>query len=229
MKNKFKNLVVKLNDGSSTDVTETSTTTTTINATAHGLVVGDYIVNRTRLNAVREVLTVPTANQFTVAAITGQVSGDTFSHFVSKLVGVEGIDVEASFNYMSNFEQKSIRNSSTETTIIAGYFLLFTYNEVVPILVQRTDNVSVANMKSILGYTNGIFDGQPITDQTISSLSEAQKTAEAVINKYSNVIITATFTTQQEGLESGQLIHITDTTSSERNIDQDFLIQTITH
>lgn len=34
-KNKFKNLVVKLNDGSSTDTMEASTNTTTINATAH--------------------------------------------------------------------------------------------------------------------------------------------------------------------------------------------------
>jgi hypothetical protein len=35
MKNKFKNLVVKLDDGTSTDTTEAGTSTTTINATAH--------------------------------------------------------------------------------------------------------------------------------------------------------------------------------------------------
>ena len=74
MKNKFKNLVVKLDNGSSTDLTEAGTNTTTINATAHGLVAGDYIVNRTRSNAVREVLTTPSADQFTVATVTGQVS-----------------------------------------------------------------------------------------------------------------------------------------------------------
>ena len=103
---------------------------------------------------------------------------------------------------MSNFNEKSIRSSETEATIIAGYFLLFQYNEVIPILVQRTDNVSVALMKSILGYTDGIFDGQPITDRTLTSRSEANKTAEAIIQKYSNVIITATFTTNEEGLKS---------------------------
>lgn len=140
---------------------------------------------------------------------------------------MEGLDVETSFDYMSNFNEKSIKSSSSETTLPAGSFLLFNYNEVVPILVQRTDNVSVALMKSVLGYTDGIFDGQPITDQTITSRSEATQTAEAVINKYSNVVITATFSTQQEGLESGQLIHVTDTTSSLRNIDQDFVIQSV--
>ncbi len=73
MKNKFKNLVVKLNNGTSTDTTEASTNTTTINATAHGLVTGDYIVNVTRSNAVREITRI-TDNQFTVEAVTGQVS-----------------------------------------------------------------------------------------------------------------------------------------------------------
>lgn len=128
---------------------------------------------------------------------------------------------------MSNYNQKSIRNSETQTTLTSGKFLLFTYNEVIPILVQVTNNVSVALTKSMLGYSNGVFDGQPIIDRTIQSRAEAMKTAEAVLNKYSNVIITATFTTSQEGLESGQLIRITDTSSSQRNIDQDFVIQSI--
>lgn len=38
-KNKFKNLVVKINDGTSTDTMEAGTNTTTVNATAHGLAV----------------------------------------------------------------------------------------------------------------------------------------------------------------------------------------------
>lgn len=129
---------------------------------------------------------------------------------------------------MSNFNQKSIRNSETETTITAGQFLLFQYNEVIPILVQVTNNVSTTLMKSILGYTDGVFEGQPIVDQTLTSRTETMKTAQAILQKYSNVVITATFSTSQEGLESGQLIRITDTTSSERNIDQDFIIQSIT-
>lgn len=227
MKNKFKNLVVKLDDNTSTDTMEAGTNTTTINATAHGLVVGDYIVNRTRSNAVREVLTVPTADQFTVEAVTGQTNTDTFSKFVAKAVGVEGIDDEASFDYMSNFNQKSIRNAETEATITAGQFLLFQYNEVIPILVQVTNNVSSTLMTSLLGYTDGIFEGQPIVDRTLTSRTEAMKTAQAVVAKYSNVVITATFSTNQEGLESGQIIRITDTTSSERNIDQDFVIQSV--
>lgn len=101
---------------------------------------------------------------------------------------------------MSNFNEKSIRSADTESTLTSGQFLLFSYNEVIPILVQRTDNVSVTLMKDLLGYSDGIFDGQPITDQTITSRAEAISTAQAMVNKYSNVVITATFTTEQEGL-----------------------------
>jgi hypothetical protein len=51
--------------------------------------------------------------------------------------------------------------------------------------------------------------------------------AESVLKKYSNVVITANFQTNQEGLKSGQLIRVKDTTSSTRNIDQEFIIQSI--
>lgn len=128
---------------------------------------------------------------------------------------------------MSNFNQKSIRNSQTEPTIIAGQFLLFQYNEVTPIRIRKTNNVSVTLMRTVLGYTNGIFDGQPIVDKTLTTSAEASQTAEAVLRKYSNVIISASFRTNQEGLESGQIIRIKDTTSSLRNIDQDFVIQSV--
>lgn len=226
-KNKFKNLVVKLNDWTSTDTAEAGTDTTTINATAHGLVAWDYIVNRTRGNAVREVLTVPSVDQFTVAIVTWQTTWDTFSLFVAQTVWVEWLNEETSYDYMSNFNEKSIKSSSSNVTLNSWEFLLFNYNEIIPILVQRTDNVSVALMKSILWYTDWIFDWQPIIDTTITSRVEAIKTAEAVINKYSNVVITATFSTNQEWLEAGQLIRIKDTTSSSRNIDQDFIIQSV--
>lgn len=226
LKNKFKNLIVKLNDWSLTDTAEVWTTTTTIYATWHGLIAWDYIVNRTRSNAVREVLTA-SIDSFTVESVTWQTNGDSFSLFVAKTVAVEWINDDAGNNYMSNFNEKSIRSSSTEPTLYQGEFLLFIYNEVVPILVQRTDNVSVDAMIARLWYSNGIFDWQPITDQTLTTRSEAQKLAEATLRKYSNIIITATFQTNQEGLKSGQLIRIKDTLSSTRNIDQYFIIQNV--
>jgi hypothetical protein len=226
MKTKFKNLVVSLDDNTSTDTMEAGTTTTNVEATSHGLVTGDYIVNRSRSNAIRKITRVDDDN-FTVLAVPSQASGDTFSKFVEQTVGVEGFDDETSFDYMSNFNEKSIRSSADTATLQAAEFLLFKYNEVVAILVQRRNGTSVDNMISILGYTNGIVDGTPIVDRTIKTRAEAQKLADAQLTKYSNVIISAKFSTTCEGLKSGQIIRITDTGESNRNIDQDFMIQKV--
>lgn len=226
LKNKFKSLEVQFDNNTVTDLTESGTNTTNVTIVGHGLVTGDWVVNRTRSNAVREITRVDDDN-FTVAVVTSQTTGDTLSFFTAQIVGIEGINDDTGKDYMSNFNQKSIRSSETEATLVAGEFLMFRYLEVVPILVKRTTATSVANMRSVLGYSNGVFEGQKIIDRQIKSRAEALKAANAFLNKYSNVIITASFSTNQEGLAAGQLITITDTASSTRNIDQEFLIQKV--
>lgn len=63
---------------------EVSTSTTVIHYTSHGLVVGDLICNETRSNTFRLVLT-KNDDDFTVAAITDQVAGDTIMRYPSEL------------------------------------------------------------------------------------------------------------------------------------------------
>lgn len=227
-KNKFKNLSVLTDKNTSTLTATTGTTTTTVNTTApHGLVVGDYVTNRTRSNAVRRVLTTPTASSYTVDAVASQASGDALSKFVAQSVGVEGINADAGFVFLSNFNQKSIRLSQAELVLTTGQFVQFRYNEVIPIIVQRFNSSSITGMRTVLGYTNGVFEGQKITDRTIKSSFEAANYADAILDKYSNVIITATFETDYDGLEAGMNIHIKDTLNGTRNIDKDFLIQSV--
>lgn len=57
--------------------TETNTTITNIKINNHGLVVGDYIVNINRGNAIRKVLAVVDVNNFTVSSIANQTANDT--------------------------------------------------------------------------------------------------------------------------------------------------------
>jgi hypothetical protein len=79
--------IVDLNTAASVHKLSTSaaalagTTTTNITLTAHGLVVGDCIVNTTRANAARLVTAVVDADNFTVAAITGQTTGDNIAQY----------------------------------------------------------------------------------------------------------------------------------------------------
>ena len=226
MKNKFKNLEVFLDDNSVNNPAEVGTNTTNIKVTGHGLVTGDYIVNRTRANAVRLITKVDNDN-YTVDTVAAQTDGDTISNFVAKVVGVEGLDAEAGNDYMSNFNEKSIRVIDGADPPDTGEFVLFRYNEVFPILVQRSENVSIANMENVLGYSDGIFDGQPVVDRTIKTRPEAISVAQAVLNKYANVVIGASFSTTVAGLQSGQLINIKDTASGTRNINQPFVIQKI--
>lgn len=223
MKSPFSGLTIKYDDGTSLDSCEAGTTTTNIKATAHGLVTDDYIVNRTRSNAVRQITRVD-ADNFTVEAVTAQTNGDSFSKFsVSKTVGVENLDAEASYDYLSNYTEKSIRASSQTATLISGYFLLFSYNEILPVRISVTDPTSVAAMKTAIGG-DGIFDGAVITDESLTSQDAARGRAQAEISQYSNPIVTVTFKTNYEGLRSGQVIHVTD---SNRGIDADYLIQKV--
>ena len=224
LKSKFAELTIKQDNNTSTDTCEAGTTTTNIKATAHGLATGDYIVNRTRSNAVRKI-TVVDADNFTVEAVTSQTNGDTFSKFsTSKTVGVENLDVEASYDYMrGNSDSYSVRASSQTATLPSGTFLLFTYKEILPVRVQETDSVSVAAMKALVGG-DGVFDGAVITDSSLDSQSAARDRAQAEITQFANPIVTITFKTNYEGLKSGQLIHITD---SAKGIDDDYLIQKV--
>lgn len=225
MKSKFNNMELTIDDGTSTDTMEATTTDTTVKATAHGLTTGDHIVNRTRSNAVREV-TVVDANTFTVQSVTGQVSGDTFSKFaISKTLGIEGITDETTVDYVTNSNEKSVRATNMEPTYTPGTFLRFEYNERLPIQVRYVDSVSVAALKA-LGLGDGIFDLDPYTDRNIKDSSTALTIARARVSEFSNPIINGTFKTEQKGLYAGQLINIIITEGG-RSISDNFVIQRV--
>lgn len=68
------------------DTAQSGTSTTSVLATDHGLLVGDFIVNTTRRTidaerGSRVVKTVPTANSFTIDSISGQITGDSFRKY----------------------------------------------------------------------------------------------------------------------------------------------------
>jgi len=224
MKNKFNNLEILIDNNTSTDTAEASTNSTTINATAHGLVTGDHIVNRTRGNAVRQV-TVVNANQFTVEAVTSQASGDTFSKFsVTKTIGVEGLVDESTVNYVYNSNEKSIRATATEATLLAANYIRMEYNERLQIQIQYSDSASANALRS-LGLGDGVFDLDPITDRNIQDVTTAISLAQARVQEFSNAVVTVKFNTEVEGLKAGQIIHIADSTS--RSLDANYVIQQI--
>jgi hypothetical protein len=224
MKSKFNNLEVVLDDNSSTDLTESGTNTTNITIAGHGLATGDFIINRTRDNAVREIV-VLNANNFTVEAVAGQTTGDTLSFFsVPATIGIEGIADESTVDYVYNSNEKSVRATPNTVTLSETTFIKFTYNERLQVSIQYTDPTS-ANLLKGMGIGDGIFDLDPITDRNITDTGTALTLAKAKINDYRNPIIRGKFGTDQDGLRAGQTINIAD---SVRGINSNYVIQSIT-
>lgn len=223
-KNLFANLVMKVDDNTTTHSAEAGTTTTNIKITAHGLSTGDWIVNRTRSNAVRQITKVD-ANNFTVQTVASQTTSDTISYFAkTPTLGQEGLVDESTVDYVYNSDQKSIRASSQTTTLASGTYIQFAYNERTPIQFQYRDTASINRLKA-LGLGDGIYDLAPITDNTISDLSTAILTGKAKVNQFNNAIITGTFGTNQRGLRAGQIITVNFTTG--RTLSDSYIIQKI--
>lgn len=223
LKAKFNNLSLSVDNGGTTASAEAGTTTTNIKVTAHGLATGDHIINRTRSNAVRQITYVD-ADNFTVEAVPSQTTGDSISFFASaQTVGVEGLTDETTVNYVANSNEKSVRATDTTTTLVSGEFIRFEYNERLPIQVQHTDTAS-ANALSALGFGDGIFDLDPITDRNITDTTTAIALAQAKVRDYANPIISGSFVTDKGGLRAGQLIRINETN---RGLDAYYVIQTI--
>ncbi len=71
---------------STQDICATGSTDTNITATGHLISTGQYIVNVTRNDAIREVLTVPDANNFTVDIVTGMTVNDIFDKYTNDTI-----------------------------------------------------------------------------------------------------------------------------------------------
>lgn len=223
MKSKFNNLEVTIDDGTSAHSAESGTNTTNIKITGHGLSTGDHIINRTRSNAVREITYVD-ADNFTVETVGSQTNGDNITFFAtSKTIGIEGLVDESTVDYVYNSNEKSVRSASQTVTLTTTVFIRFEYNERVPIQLQYQDNASSDALKA-LGFGDGVFDLDPITDRNIQDTSTAIALAQAKVNDFRNPIIKGSIDTDQDGLRAGQILNVQDTN---RGFMGDYVIQTI--
>lgn len=207
------NLEILLDDESVTDTMEGGTTTTTVKATGHGLNVGDFVKNITRSDAIREVLTTPDADTFTVAAVTGQASGDTFSIFQEQSVGLEFVDDYTSDDVLYDYQQGTIR---WENPLADGDLIRFTGNRKIQVLAVAEDPTSVAQF----GQRSKI-----IRDNSIEDLALARKRAQAEIQRFKDTMDQITFKTRVSGLRAGMTVNLN---STDRGIDVDYIISSLT-
>lgn len=124
-------------------------------------------------------------------------------------IGIENISDESAVDFVMNFTEKTVRNASIATQV-AGTKIKLEYYAYKDIRVQRRDQVSIDRMKLLLGG-DGIFDGPVINDESIRTFDDARSRAQAELSAYSNPVLSATFDTDRDGFEVGQIITITST------------------
>lgn len=143
--------------------------------------------------------------------------------YVEKTVGIEGLDAEGTFDFITNFESKIVRNDQF-ATLASGDKIKRTYNPFLPVKVRVQSQASINRMKALIGG-DGIFDGRLIEDASLVTNADCRLRAQAEIDQYGNALVNVQFITEQEGLHAGQLITITDTS---RNLNaEEFLIQSV--
>lgn len=134
---------------------------------------------------------------------------------VSKTVGVEYLDDDASYQCMWNFNEKYIRFTAGNTPASAANNIVITGDYLYPIVV------SVPAPASQVAY--GVYEFA-ITDKSIRSQDEAIARAQAELTSYQSQLYEGQFRTYEDGLRSGQVITI-NSTQRGRNID--VLIQSV--
>ena len=137
-------------------------------------------------------------------------------------LGVENFADPTTVQWIWNFEEKVLKQA-TASTPTAGQAIVFTGYPYEPIRVSVTSPTSIAAMVALTGG-DGIYDGAPISDSSLSSFEDARIRGRAELTQWANAIVSAKFYTDNDGLRSGQSISIVDST---RSVSDSFLIQTI--
>lgn len=134
---------------------------------------------------------------------------------VSKTVGIDGTDADASFQWMWSAANNAVRSTAGNTAAAGTNNIVVTGYPLYPLVAIFENNASVVayGVKQFL-----------IQDKTIVTQAAAEQRATAEILKYANPTYRGTFETQTEGLIAGQTLTINSTI---RGINSTFKITQI--
>lgn len=134
---------------------------------------------------------------------------------VSKTVGIDGQDADASFDCMWNQNSQLIRFTAGNTPASATNNIVVVGTPRFPLIYIKSNESSIAT-----------YGAKPklITDRTIIDLDTASRRADAELASFSLPVGSAEFITHTAGLVIGQYINIASTI---RGISQNYKIQSI--
>lgn len=135
---------------------------------------------------------------------------------VPKTVGVEYLDLDASFQCMWNFNEKYLRFTTGNAPASGTNNVSVTATYLYPIVVSVPNNASIAEF--------GRYEFA-ITDKSIRSQDEAIRRALAELTSYQSQLYEGRFRTYADGFRSGQTLTIT---SAQRELAIQVLVQSVT-
>lgn len=180
--------LIRVHKKGSDDAAEVGTTPTILKMTGHGLVVGDLIINTTRENAARLVLTVPDANTITVDNVTSQASGDIIEIYKTESQSNYSLDkLNGEVTYSTALARTIKISGSYLPLSIAAYATKVSRSQQCDLLESSTINSDgykkrVPGLKSASGtithldvvdtiYEDALLSGNPIVIEDKSNAS----------------------------------------------------------
>lgn len=139
---------------------------------------------------------------------------------IEKTLGIDNIDASGK-DFVVNNSEKTVKNldyAKLSNTAV----LKVKYRYKIPILVIEDDEDSQAALKELEGG-DGIYE-YIIVDESLATLEAARTRAQAELRQYANPIIEGSFTTDQDGYRSGQLLTVN---IPSRDINSQYLIQSV--
>lgn len=121
---------------------------------------------------------------------------------VSKTIGIENLQDEGSYDYMMNYQEKSIRRVAGKPS--SGTVIECKFKYYIRVLVECLEDTSIDAMKALNLGGDGIYD-HFINDDSILTKEEARKRAQADLADYSDPLIEGQFETTTSALESGSI------------------------
>lgn len=135
---------------------------------------------------------------------------------VSKTVGVDGLDEDASFVCMWNQNSQLIRFTSGNTPVAGTNNIAITGTPQFPLTYQKQHNISIST-----------YGRKPrfVKDTNIQDILSASQRADSELEYYAFPVNSGKFSTYESGLAIGQSININSTI---RGVNVDYKIQSIT-
>jgi len=147
---------------------------------------------------------------------------DTGGGFVEKTVGIDNIHTSG-YDFVVNVVEGTLRNLDL-AKLANGHILKVNYDREVRVKTQDDDQPSIDLLKTIEGG-DGIHEHH-VNDPTIDTIAGAHERGQAELSQYSNPMIRSSFTTDQSGYRSSQLLTVN--MPLRRYPNRQFLIQKVT-